>query len=140
MEPEKIGFIGLGLIGGSIAKTIRRLHPGITLIAYDVDRESLSLAMEEHTIDTAYGELTDDFAGCQYIFLCAPVQNNEDFLEKLSGFAGENCIITDVGTRWPDLKKAAMPTLPLTFWRMSIISSPLLRKQALRLWGSSSSL
>ncbi len=98
MEPEKIGFIGLGLIGGSIAKTIRRLHPGITLIAYDVDRESLSLAMEEHTIDAAYGELTDDFAGCQYIFLCAPVQNNEDFLEKLSGFAGENCIITDVGS------------------------------------------
>ncbi len=62
MEPEKIGFIGLGLIGGSIAKTIRRLHPGITLLAYDVDSDSLSLAMEEHTIDAAYGELTDDFA------------------------------------------------------------------------------
>lgn len=98
MEPKKIGFIGLGLIGGSIAKTIRRLQPDTTLIAYDADRESLSLAMEEHTIDAAYDGLTDGFAGCQYIFLCAPVQKNAEFLGQLSGFAGKGCIITDVGS------------------------------------------
>ena len=98
MEVEKIGFIGLGLIGGSIAKTIRRLQPGITLVAYDVDKESLSLALEEHTIDAALGGLDGGFAGCQYIFLCAPVQKNAEFLEKLSEFAGEQCIITDVGS------------------------------------------
>ena len=98
MEPEKIGFIGLGLIGGTIAKTIRRLRPGITLHAFDVDKEALALALEEHAIDAAYDGLTDAFAGCQYIFLCAPVQKNADFLEKLSGFAGKNCIIPDVGS------------------------------------------
>lgn len=98
MKPEKIGFIGLGLIGGSIAKTIRRIYPDITLIAYDVDRESLSLAVKEHVIDTACESMTDDFAFCRYIFLCAPVQKNTDFLQKLSGFAGKHCIITDVGS------------------------------------------
>ena len=40
MKPEKIGFIGLGLIGGSIAKTIRRIHPEITMIAYDIDTDA----------------------------------------------------------------------------------------------------
>ncbi|MCI8483694.1 MAG: prephenate dehydrogenase [Lachnospiraceae bacterium] len=98
MNSEKIGFIGLGLIGGSIAKTIRRIHPNISLIAYDVDREALSQAKREQVITTACEDLTDLFADCRYIFLCAPVQKNADFLEKLSSFASKDCIITDVGS------------------------------------------
>lgn len=98
MKPEKIGFIGLGLIGGSIAKTIHRIYPELTLIAYDLDQDSLALALEEGVIDEACEGLTESFAGCRYIFLCAPVQKNTDFLEKLSAFAGENCTITDVGS------------------------------------------
>ena len=39
MIPEKIGFIGLGHIGGSVAKTIHRIHPQIELIAYDTCRK-----------------------------------------------------------------------------------------------------
>lgn len=98
MKPEKIGFIGLGLIGGSIAKTIHRIHPDLTLIAYDLDKTSLSLALKEGVIAKACEDLTEDFAGCRYIFLCAPVQKNTDFLEKLSAYAGETCTITDVGS------------------------------------------
>ena len=30
-----IGFIGLGLIGGSIAKAIRKFHPDYHILAYD---------------------------------------------------------------------------------------------------------
>lgn len=98
MFPGKIGFIGLGLIGGAIARTIRRIHPEITLIAYDIDKASLSLAVEEKVIDTAYDTISDAFAACRYIFLCAPVQKNAEFLTKLSRFAGESCLITDVGS------------------------------------------
>ncbi len=98
MKPEKIGFVGLGLIGGSIAKTIHRIHPDITLIAYDVEQQSLALALEDQVITAACETLTEDFADCRYIFLCAPVQKNADFLCRLSSFAGKNCIITDVGS------------------------------------------
>lgn len=98
MKSEKIGFIGLGLIGGSIAKTIHRIHPDISLIAYDLDQEALSQAKKEQVITTACEDLSDLFADCSYIFLCAPVQKNADFLEKLSSFASKDCIITDVGS------------------------------------------
>lgn len=98
MQPDKIGFIGLGLIGGAIAKTIHRVYPDISLIAYDIDTVSLSLALEEGVLTNAYDIISDDFASCRYIFLCAPVQKNAEFLAKLSRFAGESCIITDVGS------------------------------------------
>ena len=35
MTSVKIGFIGLGLIGGSIAKAIRRYYPDYELLAFD---------------------------------------------------------------------------------------------------------
>lgn len=98
MQPEKIGFIGLGLIGGAIAKTIHRVYPEIPLIAYDIDTSSLSLAKEDGVICNYYDTISDEFASCHYIFLCAPVQKNAEFLAKLSEFAGKSCIITDVGS------------------------------------------
>ena len=33
MKQKKIGFIGLGLIGGSIAKAIRRYYPDYEIVA-----------------------------------------------------------------------------------------------------------
>lgn len=108
MIPDKIGFVGLGLIGGSIAKTIHRIYPNITLIAYDLDTDALALAAEESVISHGFTELVEEFAHCRYIFLCAPVQKNAEILAKLSDFAGENCIITDVGS----VKSAIHEALP----------------------------
>ena len=53
MNIRTIGFIGLGLIGGSIAKALRRVHPELQMIAYNRSRESLIAAMEDGTINQA---------------------------------------------------------------------------------------
>ena len=42
---KTIGFIGLGLIGGSIARTIRKFHPDYRLLAFDKDRSALAEAI-----------------------------------------------------------------------------------------------
>lgn len=98
MTPEKIGIIGLGLIGGTLAKTIHRIHPDIRIIACDTDKASLSLALEEHTIQSGTSELTEEFSQCRYIFLCAPVQKNESFLRQLAPYLNEGCILSDTGS------------------------------------------
>ena len=36
METTTIGFIGLGLIGGSIAKAIRKFHPDYQILSHSV--------------------------------------------------------------------------------------------------------
>ncbi len=39
-NPEELtfGFIGIGLIGGSVAKALRRVYPGCKIIVYNLSR------------------------------------------------------------------------------------------------------
>ena len=70
MTSKKIGFIGLGLIGGSIAKAIRQYYPEYDIIAFDKNKESLALAVQEGTIHTACSSIDDNFRGCTYFLMC----------------------------------------------------------------------
>lgn len=98
MGNRKIGFIGLGLIGGSIAKAVRRYFPGYDILAFDKNRETLALAVQEGTIHTACSSIDDNFRGCDYIFLCAPVSYNTAYLSQLKNMIDQDCILTDVGS------------------------------------------
>ena len=93
-----IGFIGLGLIGGSIAKGIRRVFPNYTLIGMDENPDTIKSALEDGIIDSIATDCKTDFAECNYVFLCAPVQYNVMYLKDLKGSINENCILTDVGS------------------------------------------
>ncbi len=95
----KIGLIGLGLIGGSIAKALRAaaLETGIT--AYDIDRGALILAKKEGCIDEAADGVTKEtFGACDMIFLCAPVSENDGNLDQIAAVMKEDAILTDVGS------------------------------------------
>lgn len=95
---KTIGFIGLGLIGGSIAKTIRKFHPDYRLIAFDKDRSALSEAVSLNVINGICDIDDEQLYNCDYLFLCAPVEFNVEYMEKIKASLGENCILTDVGS------------------------------------------
>ena len=73
MSELTCGFIGLGLIGGSIAKALRAAFPDVKIIAYDTNPETLSLAAREGIADVCAPGITSLFSECHYLFLCAPV-------------------------------------------------------------------
>ena len=98
MIPKKIGFIGLGHIGGSIAKTIHRIYPDIQMIAYDTCRETLQTALTEGVITKGCSSVNTDFADCDYIYLCAPVLNNTDYVKLLSEILHDDMLLTDIGS------------------------------------------
>ena len=52
MEQMRIGIVGLGLIGGSMAKAIKA-YTGHTVIGYEIDGETLCRAQAEGTVDFA---------------------------------------------------------------------------------------
>lgn len=98
MNNLTIGFIGLGLIGGSIAKGFNKVHPEYTLIAYDHSLDSLSQAMEDNVIKVTTNTIDSTFSTCDYIFLCTPVEYNSEYLKQLKPFVKSGGIITDVGS------------------------------------------
>lgn len=98
MDSLTCGFIGLGLIGGSIAKALRHTYPNAHFIAYDINEASLELARDEHIIDVICPVIDDSFTGCDYIFLCAPVAHNDKNLLILKNHLSPGTVLTDVGS------------------------------------------
>ncbi len=88
----------MGLIGGSIAKAVRAHLPESSIIAFDIHPESLRLALEDHTLDQAVSGIDGSFGSCDYIFLCAPVQKNDENLSAVKKILSPECILTDVGS------------------------------------------
>lgn len=91
-------FIGLGLIGGSIAKALRQTFPEMKLIGYDLDEASLSMALEEGVLSGYVTKLSAPLFDCDYLFLCAPVSRNDAMLTALKSRLKKGTIITDVGS------------------------------------------
>ena len=103
---KTIGFIGLGLIGGSIAKTIRKFHPDYHILAYAKHKETLAAALNCNAIDAVLEEKDERYHTCDYIFLCAPVEYNIEYLKYLKNIISDDCIITDAGSVKGPIHKA----------------------------------
>lgn len=99
-NPDELtfGFVGLGLIGGSMAKALRSTYKNCTIIAYNRSPQPRIMATEDGTVNIATDKIDLCFKKCDFIFLCTPVRYNEDYLKILSEIIKPECIITDVGS------------------------------------------
>lgn len=98
MSELTLGFIGLGLIGGSIARGIKRARPDTRIMAYMRTRSRLEQAKEEGIVDLILDQPDDNLRLCDVIFLCTPVEYNEQYLSALLPFLKPGALITDVGS------------------------------------------
>ncbi len=99
MKQLTIGFLGLGLIGGSIARSIRKNFPSCRIIVYSRRKnEDLLQGIKDGIISDITYAIDAHFSECDIIFLCAPVLQNIQFLEQLKPLINKTCIITDVGS------------------------------------------
>ncbi|MBR2213129.1 MAG: prephenate dehydrogenase [Eubacterium sp.] len=95
---KNFGFIGIGLIGGSIAKTLRKVYPDCTISAYNRGEDARIQAKADGTANVVTDKVDDTFKDCDYIFLCTPVEKNTEYLQVLKDIIKDDCIITDVGS------------------------------------------
>jgi prephenate dehydrogenase len=93
---EKIGIVGLGLIGGSIALASRQLWPSSLVVAVD-NKDVLETAMRLHAIDVAADDLIV-LAEVDIVILAAPVRQNLELLDALGDHVRTPAIVTDVGS------------------------------------------
>lgn len=95
---NSISIIGLGLMGGSLAKALRLKCPGLKIYAVDSCISSLRLAELEEIIDLGYSDFCPDIYDSDIIFICTPVGKAIGCITELSDKVGKNCIITDVAS------------------------------------------
>ena len=107
MKAKTIGFVGLGLIGGSIAKAILKIYPNTRILATASRESTIETAFEERLIDNNGLLKIHQFGQCDIIFLCSPVKINCDYLRQLKDVVKPDCILTDVGSVKGDITAVA---------------------------------
>lgn len=105
-EHITFGFVGIGLIGGSVAKALRRVYPSCKIIVYNRSAEPRVMAINDGTANVAVPQVDKTFNECDYIFLCTPVEKNVEYLKILKDIIKDDCIITDVGSVKGNIHKA----------------------------------
>ncbi len=93
----KICILGLGLIGGSLAKAIRhKYQDNVTIVAIDTNSKSLSEAKKEGIINQGFATLNQDIFPCTFFFLCTHMEENLKTLKEIESFINSDCILTDI--------------------------------------------
>jgi prephenate dehydrogenase len=95
---KKIGVIGLGIIGGSLVKAVKRKGLCETVVAYDQNENTMELALKEGTIHKAAQGIDETFKGCEMVFICVPVKSIPEIVKQLDKIVESDCILTDVGS------------------------------------------
>lgn len=103
MKDSVIGFIGFGLIGGSIAKGLKRARPDIKIMAYMRTRSKLEQAHRDGIVDVILDGVGEPLKECDVIFLCTPVEFNARYLSSVRPYLKPGAILTDVGSTKTDI-------------------------------------
>lgn len=92
----KVVVIGIGLIGGSFAKDVKRLYPEAHLVGVDKSDSHLDEALQLNIIDekSDYSSLSD----ADVVFVSIPVDALLTELPKILDAAGDETVVVDAGS------------------------------------------
>lgn len=95
---ERIAIVGLGLIGGSLARALRRASLCASITGYGRREEALQQAVGLGIIDRYSLDIRAAVDGADVVVLAAPLTVTRTLLESMEGILKPGCIITDVGS------------------------------------------
>ena len=79
----KVGFIGFGLIAGSLAHALKESGRDYHITATSRHLEPVIAAVADGIVDVAAPAVDETFAQCDIILLCTPVITITEYLTKL---------------------------------------------------------
>ncbi len=97
MKFDSVTVVGIGLIGGSVCRAIKKFGVSREVVGIDPDEETLKFAAEEGIVDRALitptGVIDSDL-----VIVATYVDVTADVIRKLLPNMKEGCVITDVGS------------------------------------------
>ncbi|MEA3513778.1 MAG: prephenate dehydrogenase [Campylobacterota bacterium] len=102
----KFGIVGLGLMGGSFAKVVKKYNLSSSVVGYDHNKkhqkQALDLNLVEKIVDI------EELLLCEFIVLCIPVDAIIKFIPTLNGVDSSKTTIIDFGST----KKLIVDNIP----------------------------
>jgi len=92
----KVGIIGLGLIGSSLALKISEAYNDITIYGEDISESNLKYTIENKIISNKLEE--KDYSKLDILFVAIPVDQVLKVLSPILDKVGENTLVVDLGS------------------------------------------
>ena len=92
----KVGIIGLGLIGSSLALKIGEAYNDITIYGEDISESNLKYTIENKIIGNKLEE--KDYSKLDILFVAIPVDQVLKVLSPILDKVGENTLVVDLGS------------------------------------------
>lgn len=98
----RVAFLGLGLIGGSVARALRRHDPDVSLVAWTPSGRGPAAALADGVLDDVAMSPAAALDGAALIILAAPASDCLDLLDGLAGAwrssLAPTTVVTDVAS------------------------------------------
>jgi prephenate dehydrogenase len=104
---NKIAIIGVGLIGGSLARALRANNQCRTISGYGRSRENLDKAIALGVIDDYSDDMGAVVKDADLVLLATPLASFAPLLEKIKPYVNDKLIITDAGSEKGSVVEAA---------------------------------
>jgi 3-phosphoshikimate 1-carboxyvinyltransferase len=98
MKVQRMAVIGVGLIGGSLAKAARKNNFATSVVGYSLNYSETKLGVELDVIDEAVESIELAVDGADLVVLAVPVKAFEKTLSDLKPYLKTGAVITDVGS------------------------------------------
>jgi len=95
---KKVCIIGIGLIGGSLAKAINKTHQSEIVFGFGRDKSRLEKAQKSNVIDQYSTDIGEALDGSNMVIIATPVGSYESILRLMKHHIVKDMIISDVGS------------------------------------------
>ena len=103
---ERVGIVGLGLIGGSLARALRRLDNAPRVVAFNRSRDAAERALADGVIDAVADTAGEAVGGQDLVVYATPLAVALQMMRTHSGEWGDATVTDVVGLKGPLLREA----------------------------------
>lgn len=108
----RVAFIGLGLIGSSLARCMKRDRLAGAIAGAARTEATRKAALVLGFVDEAFGDPAQAAAGADLVMLCAPVGANGEIAKRIAPSLKKGAIVSDVGSVKRAVIRDVAPHLP----------------------------
>jgi len=114
---RRLSIVGLGLLGGSVAKAVREGSLAREIVAVGRRREALEPALSDGVVDRITVDLAEGVRDSDFCLLATPVATLETLLPAVWQAAPHEAVVTDVGSSKGRIVQAAEALAASRPWR-----------------------